>query len=79
MCLSVPGRIEEILDAGRCLALVCSLEGRQPVNLLWLVDKAHPIESWIGAWISFHGGFATEKIDEAAARDMSTLLLSCLP
>ncbi len=79
MCLSVPGRIEEILDAGRCLALVDGLEGRQPVNLLWLVDAAHPIESWIGAWISFQGGFATEKIDEAIAQEMSALLLSCLP
>lgn len=72
MCLSVPGKILGITDAGRCLATADTNGRRQEINLLFLVDADNPIDSWVGRWVCFHSGFATERIDVETAHMLMT-------
>lgn len=68
MCVAVPGRVVEIVDAARTLGRVDVLGTPRLVNLAMLPDAAP------GDWVLVQVGFAVEKIDEATARETIRLL-----
>lgn len=69
MCLAIPGRIVEVLDATDQLAQV-DVEGvRRTVNVGMLGQDAGP-----GDWVLIHVGFALSRIDEAQAQATLQLL-----
>jgi len=68
MCLAIPGRILEIVDAGNRLAKVDVAGVRRTVNV-GLLDDAD-----VGDWVLIHVGFAISKIDEDEARATRELL-----
>ena len=74
MCLGIPGRIVEILDANDRLAKVDVAGVRRTVNIACIVDDDHPSESCIGDWVLVHVGFAMSRIDEAEAHKTLELL-----
>jgi hydrogenase expression/formation protein HypC len=63
MCLGVPGRIVEFIDAGRHLAKAEVSGVRRAINVGLLV----PDGLEVGDWVLIHVGFALSKIDEAEA------------
>jgi hydrogenase expression/formation protein HypC len=72
MCLGVPGRIVEVIDASSHRAMI-EVEGvRREVNVGLLVDDQGGIS--VGDWVLVHVGFAMSKIDEDdAARTLELL------
>ncbi|MBY0362113.1 MAG: HypC/HybG/HupF family hydrogenase formation chaperone [Phreatobacter sp.] len=66
MCLGIPGRIVEIADAARKLAIVEVMGVRRQVNVACIM-KDEPLESLIGTWSLIHVGFAMSRIDEREA------------
>ncbi len=74
MCLGIPGRIVEIIDAGETSAMVQVGGVRRPVNISFIVDDDHPAETCVGEWVLVHVGFAMSRLDEAeAARTLALL------
>ncbi len=67
MCLGIPGRIVEIADAQRMLAVVEVAGVRRTVNIACIVDDAHPPQACVGDWVLLHVGFAMARIDEQEA------------
>jgi hydrogenase expression/formation protein HypC len=69
MCLGIPGKVVEITDAARKLALVDVSGVQREVNMDCVVDQLTPLETTIGDWVLVHVGFAMSRIneDEAAA------------
>jgi hydrogenase expression/formation protein HypC len=67
MCLGIPGRIVEIIDTDRKLAMVEVSGVRRMVNVACVVDDDEPIESCVGFWVLVHVGFAMSRIDEDEA------------
>ena len=57
MCLGIPGKITEISDPKRKLAMV---------DISGIVGD-EPLEALIGTWSLIHVGFAMSKIDEKEA------------
>ena len=74
MCLGIPGRIVEIKDAARKLAIVDVAGIRREVNILCIVDEDHPVASCVGDWVLIHVGFAMSRIDEAQAAETLRIL-----
>ena len=74
MCLGIPGRITEIIDAGNMLAMVDVCGVRRQINICCIVDEHHPVDSCIGEWFLVHVGFAMSRIDEAQAAETLALL-----
>ena len=68
MCLGIPGRIVEIVDAENKLAVVEVCGVRRQVNVTCIVNDTCPIASCVGAWVLIHVGFAMSRIDEKEAR-----------
>ncbi|MEA2167239.1 MAG: hydrogenase expression/formation protein HypC [Solirubrobacteraceae bacterium] len=68
MCLAIPGRVIEIVDATTQLAKVDVAGVRRTVNVGLLEDIA------IGDWVLIHVGFALSKVDEAEAQATLSLL-----
>lgn len=74
MCLGIPGQIVAISDAPNVLGIVDVAGVRREINLVCVVDDAHPIESCVGDWVLVHVGFAMSRLDEAeAARTLEIL------
>lgn len=74
MCLGIPGRIVEIVDAEQCVAVVNVAGVRRRINIVCVVDDAHPAASCVGDWVLVHVGFAMSRIDEGeAARTLALL------
>ena len=74
MCLGIPGRIVEIIDAGEALAMVQVGGVRRPVNISFIIAGGHPAEACIGEWVLVHVGFAMSRLDEEeAARTLALL------
>jgi hydrogenase expression/formation protein HypC len=72
MCLGIPGRIVEFVDAERQLAKVEVSGVRRTIN----VALVAPDGLAIGEWLLIHVGFAVSKIDEVeAARTLELLTL----
>lgn len=68
MCVGIPGRIVEIVDAGNKLAVVDVCGVRRQVNVTCIVNDTHPVASCVGEWVLIHVGFAMARIDEKEAR-----------
>lgn len=69
MCLAIPGRVVEIVDASLRLAKVDIAGVRRPVNLGLLDDAVGP-----GDWVLVHVGFALAAVDEHEAEATLRLL-----
>lgn len=70
MCVSMPGRIVEIVDAEHRLARV-EIDGqRRQVNLGLLAEG----EGAVGDWVVVQAGLAVERLSEEDARAALTLL-----
>ena len=67
MCLGVPGKIVEISDRERMLAIAEVSGVRRAVNVTCIVGEDHPIDACIGDWVLIHVGFAMARIDEKEA------------
>lgn len=68
MCLAIPGKIVEIVDAENFIAKVEVGGVRRGVNIGMLDDVK------IGDWVLVHVGFAMSKVDEKqAAETLRTL------
>jgi hydrogenase expression/formation protein HypC len=72
MCLGIPGRIVEVVDAGAHRAVI-EVEGvRREVNVGLLVEEDGGVRC--GDWVLVHVGFAMARIDEdEAARTLELL------
>jgi hydrogenase expression/formation protein HypC len=67
MCLGIPGRIVAITHPDHKLGMVDVCGVRRQINLACVIDDAQAIESYIGAWVLVHVGFAMSLIDEQEA------------
>lgn len=65
MCLGIPGRIVEIIDAESLLGVADISGVRREVSLACIA--ADPPEALLGCWALVHVGFAMSVIDEAEA------------
>jgi len=68
MCLGLPGRVLEIIDAEKRIGRV-EVFGIPRLVHLGLLDDAAP-----GDWVLVQTGFAVEKIDEMTAQGTTKLL-----
>ena len=73
MCLGIPGKIIEISDPAKKLAMVDVSGVRREVNVACIVGK-DPIDDLIGAWALIHVGFAMSRINEEEAAKTLTVL-----
>lgn len=64
MCLGIPGRIVEMIDAEHGLAKA-DVGGVKRAISVGLVDDEDPVQ--VGDWVLIHVGFAIAKIDEEEA------------
>ena len=74
MCLGIPGKIVEIIDAEKKLAKVDVAGVKRPINIACVVDEHHPPDSCIGDWVLVHVGFAMSRIDPVEAQKTLALL-----
>jgi hydrogenase expression/formation protein HypC len=74
MCLGIPGRIVRIDDLERKLATVDVGGVRRQINIVCIVDDAHPVEACVGDWVLIHVGFAMSRIDEVQAAETLQIL-----
>ena len=68
MCLGIPGRIVEVTDPVKKLAMVDVSGVRRLVNIGCIVNEQHPAAGCVGDWVLVHVGFAMSRIDENEAR-----------
>ncbi|MBK8454317.1 MAG: HypC/HybG/HupF family hydrogenase formation chaperone [Thiofilum sp.] len=74
MCIGIPARIIELLDA-ECYLAIAELNGeKRSISIAALVDDEHPAESCVGEWVLVHVGFAVSRLDEAEALQRLALL-----
>ncbi len=74
MCLGIPGKIIAITDGANRLATVEVAGVKREINIAFMVDARHPLESCLGSWVLVHVGFAMSRIDEQQAAQMLDLL-----
>ena len=74
MCLGIPGRIIEITDAEKKLAMVEVGGVKRQVNIACIVDEEHPVASCLGDWVLVHVGFAMSRINEEQAAETLEIL-----
>ena len=72
MCLAIPGRVIEVVDAGNRLALVDVAGVRRTVNIGLLDADGRSAEP--GDWVLIHVGFALSLVDEEEAAATLALL-----
>ena len=70
MCLAIPGKIVEIVDAENDIAKVEVGGVRRNINI-GMLDKE---DARVGDYVLIHVGFAMSKIDEKEAEDTLRLL-----
>jgi hydrogenase expression/formation protein HypC len=73
MCLAIPGRIIEVVDAGNRLARVDVAGVRRNVNV-GLLDADGTVGVGPGDWVLIHVGFALSQVDEDEAHATLELL-----
>ena len=71
MCLAIPGKIIELLESERALAVVEVTGVRRRVDLGLLQDD--PPQP--GEWVLIHVGFAMSKISERGAEEQMKMLM----
>lgn len=82
MCLGIPGKIVEIVDARKHLALVDVSGVRRQVNISCLLGENADLsfesgfDHLLGSWVLVHVGFAMGIIDELEAEKTLELLRS---
>lgn len=76
MCLGIPARVVDIVDAGQLLGTVDIAGVRRQVNLACVVDDETMPQDLIGTWVLVHVGFALSRIDADEARQTLELLQS---
>ena len=74
MCLGIPGRIVEIVDATDKLALADFGGVRRKVNVICIADEATSLDDLVGSWVLVHVGFAMSLIDEREAEATLAIL-----
>lgn len=74
MCLGIPGKIVEISDPLRKLAVVEVGGVRRSVNIACIVNDEHPVTACLGDWVLVHVGFAMSRIDALEAERTLALL-----
>ena len=74
MCLGIPGQIVALDDAETALATVDVCGVRRRINIVCIIDDAHPFEACLGDWVLVHVGFAMSRIDEDEARKTLEIL-----
>lgn len=74
MCLGIPGRIIEITDVEKKLAMVEVGGVKRQVNIACIVDEEHPVASCLGDWVLVHVGFAMSRINEEQAAETLEIL-----
>jgi hydrogenase expression/formation protein HypC len=67
MCLGIPGKIVEFVDAANGIAKADVGGVRRNVNVALLQSEGE--EPRIGDWVLIHVGFAMSKIDEREAEE----------
>lgn len=70
MCLAIPGKIVEIVDAENSIAKVDVSGVRRNINI-GMID---PEDARVGNYVLIHVGFAMSKIDEEQAEETLRLL-----
>lgn len=70
MCLAIPGKIEEIVDAENHIAKVNVSGVKRNVNISMLDSE----DARVGDYVLIHVGFAMSKIDEKEAEETLRLL-----
>ncbi len=71
MCLGIPGRIVEFVDAGHQIAKAEVSGVRRNIN----VGLVLPDGLEVGDWVLIHVGFALSKIDEDEAKRTTDYLI----
>ncbi len=74
MCLGIPGKIVEITDERRKLALVEISGVRRQVNVACILREGEPLSDLIGEWSLIHVGFAMSRINAAEAAETLKIL-----
>lgn len=74
MCLGIPGQITAITDSTSQLAIVDIGGVKRQVNIACIVEPQQPIETYVGAWVLVHVGFALNRLDEDDALETLELL-----
>jgi len=72
MCIGIPGKIIEIVDADRAIAKAEVGGVRRNVSIQLLEDQSSSVQ--VGDWVLIHVGFALCKIDEREAEVTLKLL-----
>jgi hydrogenase expression/formation protein HypC len=72
MCLAIPGRIIEVVDAGNRLAKIDVAGVQRNVNIGLLDTDGSSVGP--GDWVLIHVGFAISQIDEEEAHATLDLL-----
>jgi hydrogenase expression/formation protein HypC len=70
MCLAIPGKIVEIVDAGNRIAKVEVGGVKRNINIGMLPEN----ETHIGDYVLIHVGFAMSKVDEQEAEETLRVL-----
>ncbi len=70
MCLGIPGKIIEIVDAPRFIAKADVSGVKRNINVGLLTSE----ESQVGNWVLIHVGFALSRIDEKEAAETFAFL-----
>lgn len=72
MCLGIPGRIVEITDEPRLMAMADVSGVRREVNVACVLEG--DMKDLVGKWVLIHVGFAMSLIDEdEAAKTLEAL------
>lgn len=74
MCLGIPGKIVEISDREKKLALVDVSGVKREVNV-GCIHNDQPLDELIGVWTLVHVGFAMSRIDEEEAAKTTEILM----
>jgi hydrogenase expression/formation protein HypC len=72
MCLAIPGRILEVVDAANRLAKVDVAGVQRTINIGLLDADGSGAE--VGDWVLIHVGFALSRVDEEEAEATLALL-----
>ena len=70
MCLAIPGKIVEIVDAENSIAKVEVGGVKRNINIGMLGEN----EAGVGDYVLIHVGFAMSKVDEAEAEETLRIL-----
>jgi len=70
MCLAIPGKIVEIVDAANRIAKVEVGGVKRNINIGMLAEN----ETHIGDYVLIHVGFAMSKVDEQEAEETLRML-----